>query len=170
MHRRDMLLKAAATAVTAFTAVQPARSQTYPIKVLRMVVPFPPGGPTDAFARVFADGLGKQLGQTVIIDNRAGAGGTIGSLEVKNSAADGYTLLFGTASTHGLYNLIESKPRYSATDDFDYIAMLGGAPAALAVPLNMPATLKGVFDEAKNDPGKFSYGSPGTGTLPQRTL
>ena len=165
MHRRDMLLKAAATAVTAFTAVQPARSQTYPIKVLRMVVPFPPGGPTDAFARLFADGLGKQLGQTVIIDNRAGAGGTIGSLEVKNSAADGYTLLFGTASTHGLYNLIESKPRYSATDDFDYIAMLGGAPAALAVPLNMPATLTGLFDAAKKDPGKFSYGSPGTGTL-----
>ena len=106
MQRRDMLLKTAAAAVTALTAAQPASAQTYPNKVLRMVVPFAPGGPTDAFARLFADGLGKQLGQTVIIDNKAGAGGTIGSLEVKNSPPDGYTLLFGTASTHGLYNLI----------------------------------------------------------------
>ena len=155
----------AATAAAALTAALPVRAQSFPNKVLRMVVPFPPGGPTDAFARLFADGLGKQLGQTVIIENKAGASGTIGSLEVKASAPDGYTLLFGTASTHGLYNLIETKPRYNATDDFDYIAMLGGAPAALAVPLNMPATLKGLFEAAKKDPGKVSYGSPGSGTL-----
>ena len=165
MQRRNMLISTAAAALTALSAARPVRAQAFPSKVLRMVVPFPPGGPTDAFARLFADGLGKQLGHTVIVDNKAGAGGTIGSLEVKSSTPDGYTLLFGTASTHGLYNLIETKPRYSATDDFDYIASLGGAPAALAVPLNMPSTLKGLFDAAKKEPGKFSYGSPGTGTL-----
>lgn len=74
-----------------------------------MVVSFPPGGPTDSFARLYADALGKQLGQTVIVENKAGASGALGSLDVKRSAADGYTLLFGTASTHVLYNLIQPK-------------------------------------------------------------
>jgi tripartite-type tricarboxylate transporter receptor subunit TctC len=165
MQRRDLVLAAGASTVTVLGSSLPAWAQPYPSKALRMVVPFPPGGPTDAFARLFADGLGKQLGQNVIIENKAGAGGAIGSLEVKNSAADGYTLLFGTASTHCLYNLIELKPRYSATEDFDYVATLGGAPVALAVSTNMPTSLKGLFDAAKRDPGKFSYGSPGTGTL-----
>jgi tripartite-type tricarboxylate transporter receptor subunit TctC len=162
MQRRDILLS---TALATLAASLPVRAQSYPSRPVRLVVPFPPGGPTDAFARLFADALGKQLGQTVIVDNKAGASGTIGSLDVKNSPPDGYSLLFGTASTHGLYNLIERQPRYDAATDFDYIAMLGGAPTALAVPINQPETLKALFEAAKKDPAKFSYGSPGTGTL-----
>ena len=124
MQRRYFL--SATGAVTLATAM-PARAQTYPSRLIRMVVPFAPGGPTDSFARLYADALGKLLGQTVVVENKAGASGVIGSLDVKNSAADGYTLLFATASTHALYNLIESKPRYDATEDFDYIGVLGGA-------------------------------------------
>ncbi|QCB46853.1 tripartite tricarboxylate transporter substrate binding protein [Hydrogenophaga sp. PAMC20947] len=162
MQRRHFIQAAGAT--TLFTWL-PAQAQAYPSRTVRMVVPFPPGGPTDSFARLYADALGKQLGQTVVVENKAGASGAIGSLDVKNSAADGYTLLFATASTHALYNLIEPNPRYSATDDFDYVGVLGGAPVALAVSPAMPKTLKGLVALAKEKPGKLNYGSPGTGTL-----
>ena len=130
-----------------------------------MVVSFPPGGPTDSFARLYADALGKQLGQTVIVENKAGASGALGSLDVKRSAADGYTLLFGTASTHVLYNLIQPKQQYDALADFAFIGVLGGAPVVFAVSPQMPRTLKNVIIAAKANPGKYSYGSPGTGTL-----
>ncbi len=162
MQRRHFIQAAGAT--TLFTWL-PAQAQAYPSRTVRMVVPFPPGGPTDSFARLYADAMGKQLGQTVVVENKAGASGAIGSLDVKNSPADGYTLLFATASTHALYNLIEPSPRYSATDDFDYVGVLGGAPVALAVSPSMPKTLKGLVALAKEKPGKLNYGSPGTGTL-----
>lgn len=162
MQRRHFIHSAAAAGLL---AAAPAWGQAYPSRVVRLVVPFAAGGPTDAFSRAYADALGRQLGQPVIIDNKAGASGAIGSLEVKNSPADGYALLFGTASTHALYNLIEEKPRYDAAADFDYIASLGGAPVAFAVSTKMPPTLKGLMDAAKANPEKLSYGSPGTGTL-----
>lgn len=162
MQRRPFL--SAALAASLFAAL-PAQAQTYPSRLVRMVVPFAPGGPTDSFARIYADALGKQLGQTVVVENKAGASGAIGSLDVKGSAADGYTLLFATASTHALYNLIESKPRYDAAEDFDYIAILGGAPVAFAVTPALPKTLKAVVAASKANPGKYNYGSPGTGTL-----
>lgn len=163
MLQRRHLIQAAAAA-TVFGPMT-AWGQAYPSKVIRLVVPFAPGGPTDSFSRAYADALGKQLGQTVIVDNKAGAAGAIGSLDVKNSTPDGYTLLFGTASTHALYNLIEPNPRYDAGSDFDYVAVLGGAPVALAVSNAMPATLKAMVEAAKANPGKYNYGSPGTGTL-----
>lgn len=162
MQRRYFLQ--ASSAATLATAL-PARAQAYPARTLRMVVPFPPGGPVDSFARFYAEALGKQLGQTVIVENKGGASGALGSLDVKNSPADGYALLFATASTHALYNLTEPKPRYSAADDFDYIGVLGGAPIAFAVGPSMPRTLKTLAIAAKHNPGKYNYGSPGTGTL-----
>lgn len=162
MQRRSFL---SACAVTGLCNTVPAYAQAYPAKPIRLVVPFPPGGPVDAFARLFAEALGKHMGHSVVIDNKGGASGAVGSLEVKNSKADGYTLLFATASTHALYNLTEPKPRYSAADDFDYIGVLGGAPVALAVGPNMPKTLKTLVIASKHNPGKYSYGSPGTGTL-----
>ncbi len=162
MHRRTFL-QASSAATLATTSA--ARAQSYPSRTLRLVVPFPPGGPVDSFARFYAEALGKQLGQTVVVENKGGASGALGSLDVKNSAADGYTLLFATASTHALYNLTEAKPRYSAAEDFDYIGVLGGAPVAFAVGPSMPKTLKTLVIAAKHNPGKYNYGSPGTGTL-----
>ena len=106
-------------------------SNSYPTKTIRLVVPFPAGGPTDQFARQYAQALSAQLGKPVIVDNKSGASGAIGSLEVKNSAPDGYTLLFGTASTHVLYNLINAKPQYDSIKDFTEIAVVGDAHVAV---------------------------------------
>lgn len=161
--QRRRFISAAGAATLASTSS--AWAQSYPTRPVRLVVPFAPGGPTDSFARIYALALGQQLGHTVIVDNKAGASGVIGSLEIKNSKPDGYDLLFGTASTHGLYNLIEPQPRYDATKDFDYVAVLGGAPVALAVSTSMPNTLKAAIEASKKANGKYSFGSPGTGTL-----
>ena len=163
MQRRSLL--SAAIASCSLGVGLPLRAQSFPSKPVRMVVPFPAGGPTDAFARLYAEALGKQLGQTVVVENKAGASGALGTLDVKRSAADGYSMLFGTASTHVLYNLIQPKPQYDALADFAFIGVLGGAPVVFAVTPNMPRTLKTVVIAAKTNPGKYNYGSPGTGTL-----
>jgi tripartite-type tricarboxylate transporter receptor subunit TctC len=163
MQRRTVIHGALAASTLAIAA--PARAQAYPARPVRLVVPFPPGGPTDAFARLYAEAMGKQLGQAVVVENKAGASGALGTLEVKRSAADGHTLLFGTASTHMLYNLVQSKPQYDALADFAFIGVLGGAPVVFGVAPNMPRTLKTVVIAAKVNPGKYNYGSPGAGTL-----
>lgn len=136
----------------------------YPARQLRLVVPFPPGGPTDVFARQYAQRLGTVLGQPVVVENKSGASGAIGSLDVKNAAADGYSLLFGTATTHSLYDVISKQPQYNSLTDFSHIAIVGGAPAAFGVGPTGPQTLKGLLDQARATPGKLQYGSPGEGT------
>jgi tripartite-type tricarboxylate transporter receptor subunit TctC len=163
MQRRPLLH--AAFAATACALASPLRAQAFPSRPVRLVVPFPPGGPTDSFARLYADALGKQLGQTVVVENKAGASGALGTLDVKRSAADGYTLLFGTASTHVLYNLVQTKPQYDALADFAFVGVLGGAPVVFAVSPQMPRTLKTIVIASKLNPGKYNYGSPGNGTL-----
>ncbi len=162
MQRRHLIQALGACAALSAAA---SYAQAWPGRPVRLVVPFPPGGPTDSFARLYADALSRQLGQTVVVENKSGAGGAVGAMEVKRSAADGYTLLFGTASTHALYNLLESKPQYDALQDFDYVAVLGGAPVVFVVTPSMPRTLKTVVIAAKHSPGKYNYGSPGNGTL-----
>jgi len=137
----------------------------FPSKPLRLVVPVPPGGPTDVFARQYAARLSTALGQPVVVENRSGASGAIGSLEVMRNSPDGYTLLFGTASTHALYNLMSTRPQYDSIKDFAHVAIVGGAPIVLVVQPSMPATLKGVVDMARANPGKLRYGSPGEGTM-----
>jgi len=161
---RNLLLAiSAGLALAASTgAIAQAR---YPTKPLRLVVPFPPGGPTDVFARQYAARLGTVLGQPVVVENKSGASGAIGSVEVMRSAPDGYTLLFGTASTHALYNLMSVKPQYDSIKDFAPIAIVGGAPVVLVVHPSMPATMKGVVDMARANPGTLRYGSPGEGTM-----
>jgi tripartite-type tricarboxylate transporter receptor subunit TctC len=163
MHKRPFLIAAAATSMLNITT--PLRAQAWPTRPLRLVVPFPAGGPTDSFARIYAAAMSQQLGQTVVVENKAGASGALGALEVKRSAADGYTLLFGTASTHALYNLIQPKPQYDSIEDFSYVSVLGGAPVAFAVSPTMPRTLKAVVIASRFNPGKYNYGSPGSGTF-----
>lgn len=152
------------TLCAGFISAHAQQSNKYPVKPIRLVVPFPAGGPTDQFARQYAQALSTQLGKPIVVDNKSGASGAIGSLEVKNSAPDGYTLLFGTASTHVLYNLINTKPQYDSIKDFTQIAVVGDAPIVFAV---SPAT-KGGFKElveyARINPGKLQYGSAGEGT------
>ena len=93
----------------AAAAMGPAFAQdAYPARTVRLIVPFPAGGPTDVFARHYAEALSAKLKGTVVVENKAGAAGAIGSLEVSRAAADGYTLLFGTASTHALYPLMKA--------------------------------------------------------------
>ena len=159
MQRRDLLKFSLALPFAS------ARAQAYPAKPLRLVVPFPPGGPTDIFARQYAQRLGAAMGQQVIVENKVGASGAIGSVDVMRSAPDGYSLLFGTASTHALYNLINQKPQYDALKDFSHVAIVGGAAIVFAVHPSQPSTLKGVVDAARAKPGALRYGSPGTGTM-----
>jgi tripartite-type tricarboxylate transporter receptor subunit TctC len=167
MQRRNFLRVGSGSAlITSLGAATNATAQSYPERPIKLVVPFPAGGPTDSFARIYANALGQQLGQPVVVENKAGAGGAIGALDVKRSAADGYTLLFGTASTHCLYNLIQtSTAQYNALEDFAYIAVLGGAPVVFVAHPNLPKTLKTVAIASRLNPGKYNYGSPGTGTL-----
>lgn len=162
MKRRDFLIAAGLTTLACTT---PSWAQEYPSDPVHLIVPFSPGGPTDSFARLYAEALGKQLGQTVVVENKDGASGSIGSMDVMRSKPDGYNVLFGTASTHALYNLIQKKPRYDAATDFEYVAVLGGAPVALAVNNDMPDTLREFVEAAKAAPGTLNYGSPGIGTL-----
>lgn len=166
MQRRHFLQAAGGTAAAVTLGVAPsAHAQSYPERTIRLVVPFPAGGPTDSFARIYAQALSLQLKQSVVVDNKAGAGGALGAMEVKRSAADGYTLLFGTASTHGLYNLIQRTAQYDAIEDFSYVGVLGGAPVVFVVNTSMPRTLKTVAIASRLSPDKYNYGSPGTGTL-----
>lgn len=163
MKRRQILALGLAASLAPISV---ARAQApFPSKPIRLVVPFPPGGPTDLFARLYGQRLGAVLGQQVVIDNKAGASGAIGSMDVMRAPADGYTLLFGTASTHALYNLIVEKPQYDALKDFAPVAIVGGAAVAFVAHPSLPPTLKGVVEQARASPGKLRYGSPGSGTL-----
>jgi tripartite-type tricarboxylate transporter receptor subunit TctC len=165
VQRRQLIQGAGAVLASSLIAGLPVHAQAFPARPLRLVVPFPSGGPTDSFARLYAAGMSQVLGQIVVVENKAGAGGALGSMEVRRSAADGYTLLFGTASTHALYNLIQPKPQFDSIEDFAYVGVLGGAPVAFAIAPGMPVNLKALAAAAKLNPGKFNYGSPGSGTL-----
>ncbi|QUS39741.1 tripartite tricarboxylate transporter substrate binding protein [Tardiphaga alba] len=105
------------------------------------------------------------LRQQMVVENKAGAAGAIGSTEVARAPADGYTLLFGTTSTHALYNLLSKNAQYDSVKDFAPVAIVGTAPAAIVVNPSQPATLKDLVAAVKANPGKLQYGSPGTGTF-----
>ena len=170
MNRRPFL-KLTVAAVLGLCAVSQAAAQSaFPSKPLRLVVLFPPGGPTDVFGRAFAARLSTVLGQPVVVDNKSGASGIVGTLEVKRSAPDGYTLNFGTASTNCLYPLLNAKPQYDVLADFVPIAVIGGASIVITAHPSMPPTLKAVLDASRAQPGKFQFGSPGTGTLMHMTV
>jgi tripartite-type tricarboxylate transporter receptor subunit TctC len=164
---RKLLLSALLAATAALFA--PAASP-YPNKPVRLVVPFPAGGATDIFARALSQKLGERLGQNVIVDNRPGAGGTIGSDAVAKSAADGYTLLLATSSTHSIGPTLNPKIPYDAVKDFTPIAHVGNAPSIMLVPNSSPArTVKEWIDYARKNPGQLNYASSGNGTIVQLT-
>ena len=158
------LLKSIWAAAALLLAITPAFAQgTYPDKPIRLVVPFSVGGGTDVVARVVAKALSDRLGQPIIVENRAGAGSTIGTGQVAKSPADGYTLLFASAS-HAFSPTVYRKLAYSQ-DDFAAIAVVNTTPLLLAAHPSVPAkNLREFLALLKANPGKYNYGSSGKGT------
>ncbi len=157
-----------AASMLAVAAVSPlsVHAQAYPTKSIRLVVPFPAGGATDIFARVLSLKMGDKLGQTLVVENRPGAGGTIGSDLVAKAAPDGYTLLLATSSTHAIGPALNPKIPYDAARDFTPISHVGNAPSIMLVPNSSPAkTLKDWVALSRQNPGKLNYASSGNGTI-----
>jgi len=143
-----------------------ATTASYPVRPIRMVVPFPAGGATDILARALSQKLGEKLGQTVVVDNRPGAGGTIGADAASKATPDGYTLLLSTSSTHSIGPAINSKIPYNAETDFTPIGYVATSPNVVLVPLSSPAkTMREFIDYARKNPGKLNYASSGNGTI-----
>jgi len=162
MKRR--LLNALLLAAPALLST-PVRAQGYPAKPLRLVVPFPAGGATDIFARAVSHKLGERLGTSVVVDNKPGAGGTIGSDLVAKAPADGYTLLLATTSTHSIAPSFGKTP-YDALADFTPVVHVGNAPSLMVVPNSSPArSVKEWVEYARKNPGKLNYASSGNGTV-----
>jgi tripartite-type tricarboxylate transporter receptor subunit TctC len=140
-------------------------AQTYPLKPVRLIVPFPPGGSTDIVARIVAQKLGERLGQSLVIENRGGAGGTIGTEAAAKAAKDGYTLTVATTSTHVVAPSVYRKLGYDPVKDFAPISLIAVTPYLLVVnPAVEAKTLQQFIALAKSRPGKLNYASAGTGS------
>jgi tripartite-type tricarboxylate transporter receptor subunit TctC len=160
--RRALLFGAIASPV----AFGRARAQgTFPERPLRLIVPYPPGGGTDAFGRRVAARLSQELGQPVVVENKTGAAGAVGMLEVLRARPDGYSMVFGGASTHALYPLIFAKPQYDPVEDFMPVALVGANTVCFMARNGVATDLPGLLAEARRVPGQLRFGSPGAGTF-----
>ena len=169
---------AAVAAITLAASAGPLWAQSssagggqYPTKPIRLIVAFPPAGSTDIIARLVGQRLSERLGQQVIIDNRGGAGGTIGTEIAARSSPDGYTLTMGTTSTHVIAPAAYSKLKYDPIKDFDPITLVASTPYLLVVHPGVKAnSLKDFVALAKSQPGKMNYASAGTGSTTQLAM
>jgi len=161
--RRTLLTCLAAAALP--TLPLAASAQGYPSKTVTIIVPFAAGGTTDLLARIVGQSLMAELGQTVVIDNRAGAGGNIGASMVAKAAPDGYTLLMGTVGTHAINEALYSKLPFDPHKDFAPLSRVATVPNLLVVHPSQPfKTVQDVIDYARAHPGQINYGSSGNGT------
>ena len=163
--RRSLMLAASAAMLALAGPGAFAQGPTYPSKPITMIVPFPPGGPTDLIARVLARKLGEQMHQSILVDNRAGANGNIGAMAVAKAPADGYTILYNTSSI-ALSPSLYKNVAYDVQKDFMPVALVAVVPLALVVNPSIPANnVKEFVAYAKAHPGKLSYGSAGNGNV-----
>jgi tripartite-type tricarboxylate transporter receptor subunit TctC len=161
------LLAAALTAGVALHADAPADAQTYPIRPIKVVVPFPPGGPTDGLARIISDRLSAVLGQPIVVENRGGAGGGIGGKFVAEAEPDGYTILMSPGGALTTGPMVNPKIGYDPAKVFAPVAELIETPIIVAVSPDLPVhSLAEVVSYAKANPGKLKWGSQGFGTAP----
>ena len=144
-----------------------AQSQPYPSKPIRLVVPFAAGGAADMVARLMGQAVGERLGQTVVIENRPGATGTIGSLAVARSAPDGYTILMTVISSHAVQPVLKKEPPFDPLGDFTPIVRIANSVQTLVARNDLPvSTIAELVAYAKQNPGKVTYGSSGVGSFP----
>jgi tripartite-type tricarboxylate transporter receptor subunit TctC len=163
------LAAASVAGALSFAGVSAAYAQNYPTKPITIVVPFAPGGATDILARAVGAELTKSLGQQVIIDNRPGAGGNVGTQIVSRAAPDGYTLLMGTVGTHGINQSLYPKLPYDPIKDFAPVTLVASVPNVLVVNTafaekNKITDVKSFVDHAKANPGRLNMASAGNGT------
>lgn len=160
---RPIIKFTAAASAIAIAAL--ANAQAYPAKPIKFVVPFPAGSATDVVGRVLAEGLSKELGQSIVVENKAGAQGTIGAGEVKNAAADGYTLLVTTSTTQAAVSSLLKKPPYDPAKDFTPIGKIATTPFVLITNDKVPANnLREFIAYVKANPGKVRFGQGSSGS------
>lgn len=161
-------LKTLAAATLAVASMGSAlAADAYPDKPLTMIVPFSAGGTTDILARIVGQALGQELGQTIIIENKPGAGGNIGAQQASRAKADGYTLFMGTVGTHAINQALYKKLPYDPVKDFAPLSRVANVPNLLVAHPSRPyKTVQEMIAYAKKHPGEVTYGSPGSGASP----
>lgn len=167
MDRRTLLTAAGAAVVLPHAIV---RAQAFPARPIAIYVAFPAGGPTDQFFRALAESASKVLGQSVVVENKPGAGGTLAPIAAKNARPDGYVV---SQMPLGVFRVphMQKAPQFDPIKDFTYIINLTGYTFGLVVPASAPwKSIKDYVDDAKRNPGKIDYGSTGTGTTPHLVM